>query len=329
MDDAPLSHLGRAAVLPAEALSVETGALAGDPIGAVDEVVAGDVYALDPRAPEAELVLAPGPDAATVAPGSALGHAGQPVTAVARHQLMGERGAAVEVLVIEVAGARHVLPLGALSPGDEYTLIESHPLEGGVVGSVASVSFTRGTHVTLASGLQRPVEALAAGDRVLTRDHGPQPVRWIGRQTVRAEGANAPVVLAEGAMGNARALILSPDHRLFVYQRRDALGAGARELLVRARHLVNGDTVWRAEGGHVDYFHLLFDAHEIIYVEGIPAESLLVSEDVLAGLDEDLAAEVEARMGGRRQAPRPGHEPPAADLAGRDAAALLRRASTR
>ena len=34
-------------------------------------------------------------------------------------------------------------------------------------------------------GAQRPVEELKPGDRVLTRDHGGQPVRWIGTQTVR------------------------------------------------------------------------------------------------------------------------------------------------
>ena len=328
MDDSPLSQIGRCAVLPAEALSVETGALMGDPIGAVDEVVAGDVFALDAHAPETELVIARAGPHTVVGAGSSLGRPGEAVVPLARHQLMGERGVGVEVLVIELGAARFVLPLGALSPRDEYTLLSSTPAEG-ELASVASVSFTRGTDVTMATGLQRPVEILEVGERVLTRDHGPQPIRWIGRQTVRAEGANAPVVIAEGAMGNARALILSPDHRLFVYQRHDALEAGGRELLVRARHLVNGESVWRAEGGHVDYFHLLFDAHEIIYVEGIPAESLLVSEDVMAGLDDDLAAQVKGRMKGRRQTPRRGLEPAASDLAGRDAAALLRRASTR
>ncbi|UWQ22799.1 Hint domain-containing protein [Jannaschia sp. W003] len=328
MTDSPLLRMSRCAALPAGALLVETGALMGDPIGGLGDVVAGDVYALDPGAAERELVIARGSRGPEVGAGSSLGTPGAAIAPLARHQLMSERGAGVEVLVVEIEGARHVLPLGPLGPRDEYTLIASEAVAG-ELASVASVSFTRGTCVTMAGGLQRPVETLEPGERVLTRDHGPRPVRWIGRQSVRAEGANAPVVISEGAMGNARTLILSPDHRLFVYQRTDALRAGRRELLVRARHLVNDDTVWRDAGGYVEYFHLLFDAHEIIYVEGIPAESLLVSEDVLAGFDEALSADVTLRLGGRAQAPAPGLEPSASDFDGVDAAAILRRASTR
>ncbi|UWQ19012.1 Hint domain-containing protein [Jannaschia sp. M317] len=328
MTQTPLSALSRCTVFPAEALSVDTGALMGDPIGDLTQVVAGDVYALDPKAQARELVLTRAAGTVTVAAGSSVGVTGQPVVPLARHQLMGDRGTAAEVLVLDLGGVRMALPLGALSPADEYTLISSEAVAG-ELGSVASVSFARGTKITGAGGHQIPVENLREGDRVLTRDHGPQAVRWTGQQTVRAEGANAPVVIEAGALNNADDLILSPDHRLFIYQRRDAIGAGRAEVLVRARHLVNGTTIRRANGGHVDYFHLLFDAHEIIYAEGIPAESLLVSPDVLAGLDEDLARDVQGRMQGRNHAPHHGIEPSASDLDGLDAADLLRRASSR
>ena len=49
-DPAPLSRLSRCAVYPAAALRVETGALMGDPIGAVEDVVAGDIYTLSDAA---------------------------------------------------------------------------------------------------------------------------------------------------------------------------------------------------------------------------------------------------------------------------------------
>ncbi len=315
-------------VLPAEALAVETGALMGDAIGDLGEVVAGDIYVLDGKEAARELMLAQVGTATVVADDSSVGAAGQAVVPLARHQIMGERGAAVEVLVLDLEGERLALPLGPLSPSDEYTLISSCAVEG-ELSNVAQVSFTRGTRVTMANGLQKPVEDLNVGDRVLTRDHGPQPVRWIGRQTVRTEGENAPVVLAPEALNNAEELVLSPDHRLFIYQRRDAVGLGRAELLVRVRHLVNGETIWRAAPGHVDYFHLLFDAHEIIYVAGIPAESLLVSPEVLAGLGEDLASEVRTTVGDRSQTPHHGVEPAASDLDGLDAASILRRASSR
>ncbi|MEM7644738.1 MAG: Hint domain-containing protein [Pseudomonadota bacterium] len=300
----------------------------GDPIGAVSDVVAGDIYVLDDAALPRELVLTRLGAGMAVAPGSSVGTPGQAVTALARHQIMGERGASVEVLVLDLAGERLALPLGPLSPLDEYTLISSSPVDG-ELASAAQVSFTRGTRITMATGRQVPVEDLQVGDRVLTRDHGVQPIRWTGRQTVRAEGSNAPVVIGAGTLNNADDLMLSPDHRLFIYQRRDAIGAGRAEVLVRARHLVNGDSIWRDAGGHVDYFHLLFDAHEIIYAEGIPAESLLVSPEVLAGMDEDLAMDVTRRMAGKTQAPHHGVEPAASDLDGLDVADVLRRASSR
>ena len=71
---------------------------------------------------------------------------------------------------------------------------------------------------------------------------------------------------------NENDLLVSPDHRLFIYQRSDALGAGRHEVLVRARHLVNGDSVLRDSGGFVDYFQILFDAHQIIYAEALRLE---------------------------------------------------------
>lgn len=320
----------RCTVHPASALAVETGALMGDPIGCLEEVVTGDVYALDPASRAGELVVCrDGAAGLAVAPGSSVGRPGDPVAALARHQIMGERGGLVEILVLQVGALRVFLPLGPLAAGEDYTLIASGPARADELVGAAQVSFAAGTRVTVADGRQVPVEALRAGDRVLTRDHGPRPILWTGRQTLRSEGSNAPVIIGAGALNNADDLVLSPDHRLFIYQRRDAIGAGGAELLVRARHLVDGDRIRRHPGGHVDFHHLLFDAHEIIYVEGIPAESLLVSGEILAGLGEDLAREVRQRTGGRMQAPRAGIEPSAADLDGIDAAETLRRASSR
>lgn len=68
------------------------------------------------------------------------------------------------------------------------------------------------------------------------------------------------------------------------------------ELLVQAQHLVDGETVFIREGGFVDYFSLVFDRHEIVYAEGIPAESLMVSEAVINRLPPELSAEVKARF---------------------------------
>ena len=112
------------------------------------------------------------------------------------------------------------------------------------------MSFTRGTRITTC--LRRTAShrgPAVEGDRILTRDSGPQELRWIGQSTVRAVGDFAPVCIRAGTLNNAHDLLVSPDHRLFVYQRRDELGAGRSELLVKARHLVNGDSVFVQDGG--------------------------------------------------------------------------------
>jgi hypothetical protein len=159
---------------------------------------------------------------------------------------------------------------------------------GAKLAEIACVSFARSTQITMANGLQKRIETLAVGDRVLTRDNGPREIRWIGTQTVRATGAFAPIKIAKGALNNSGDLILSPNHRLFIYQRRDRIHAGRSEVLVRARHLVNGETVVQSDGGFVDYFQLLFDQHEIIYAEGIAAESLLVDTRVRAAIPAEV-----------------------------------------
>jgi len=179
--------------------------------------------------------------------------------------------------------------------------------------------------VTLAGGQQRRVEDLVIGDLVLTRNHGPRPIRWIGQQTRRAIGAAAPIRIAAGTLNTARDLRLSPQHRLFIWQRRDELGTGRAEVLVRADLLVNGTTVTREEGGHVDSYQILFDGHEIIFAEGIAVESLLVTSEIRARLPEGLTLDARSTDGQRDSA---GYEVDERALgSGRDAAARLTRAS--
>ena len=81
----------------------------------------------------------------------------------------------------------------------------------------------------------------------------------------------------------------------------------------------------RREGGFVDYHSLVFDRHEIIYAEGIPAESLMVNEATVSRLPPELADEVRARFPGLSQSQHFGTEAgrELLDAAARDA--LLRR----
>lgn len=276
----------------------------GDDLGGPDEVCAGDIYQLDPAARPLRLVVArPGDGSQCLGAGGEVGTPGDPVRFEARYALMGRDGAKVELLVISLAGqGRFILPLSPVDPSDDYTLVsvERSP-EGARLTDLLCVSFARGTRITLASGAQRAIEELVAGDRVLTRDHGGQPVRWVGRTTLRAVGVFAPVVITAGAMGNLGDLIVSQHHRMFLYQRQRPAGASTSELLIQARHLVDGDRVFLREGGFVDYFSIVFDRHEIIYAEGVPAESLMVNDATVERLPPEIAAEVKAAFPGLAQ----------------------------
>lgn len=149
--------------------------------------------------------------------------------------------------------------------------------------------FTAGTLIETPRGA-RPVEALRAGDLVVTRDHGAQPLLWVGCSRVRATGALAPVRIGAGVLGNAAALLVSPQHRILIDDWRAELFFGLPEVLVAAKHLVDGCGVVRVPGGMVDYFHLLFARHEVVYSNGIASESYFPGHALALG---DAAARAE------------------------------------
>ncbi|NPD18585.1 Hint domain-containing protein [Alterinioella nitratireducens] len=158
------------------------------------------------------------------------------------------------------------------------------------VGELGPPCFTPGTVIETETG-PRLIETLAPGDRVLTRDRGMQPVLWIGRRTMPGTGAFAPVRFAAGAIGNPDPLTVSPQHRMLVTGWRAELYFGEAEVLVAARHLVNGNTIRQVERAEVTYIHLLFAAHEIVMAGGVPSESFFLGH-ALRACDADTRAEL-------------------------------------
>ncbi|MFN3721839.1 MAG: Hint domain-containing protein [Paracoccaceae bacterium] len=136
----------------------------------------------------------------------------------------------------------------------------------------AFLCFVAGTLIHASDGLI-PVEDLVPGDLVLTADHGFRPLRWTARRCVVGHGAAAPVLITAGALGNGRDLRLSQQHRIMLSDWRANLLFGTAEVLVAAHHLVNNSTIRITPSERVEYIHLLFDQHELIFSEGIPTES--------------------------------------------------------
>ena len=318
-------------------ITVISGANLGDAISIADELDLDDVYELHSKAAAQRLTVVPGKGGVlSIAPGSALGSAGHAVHLDATLTMMTATGTTTELLVmVEVDGggdieAVYVLPLSQLLPHTDYTLVGIDRSSARArFAEVACVSFARGTHVTMASGAQVAIQDLTVGDMVLTRDDGPRPLRWIGNVTVRAVGDVAPVRIRAGALNNAGDLSVSPESRLFIYQRSDALGAGRAEVLVRARHLINGDTITQQHGGFVDYFQLVFDDHQIIYAEGIATETMLVDPRTRDVLPPDLTEKLSPPMADHTRRAHMEFEVQQGLIKGPDAAAILRRASTR
>ena len=291
-------------VFRADSIYVIHGVNGGDGLGAADEVCLGDIYALEDATQPLRLMLSHEtplrPDTQRVADGSQIGHPGEAIDLEARYTLIAPDGDKIDLLLMRLeSGVGLVLPLSPMSPSSDYTLVAIDDAPEAVrLADLLCVSFARGTMITLADGRQHPIESLSVGDKVLTRDHGPQPLRWLGKATLRAQGAFAPVVITEGTLGNAGDLIVSPHHRIFLYQRQKRAGLQTSELLVQAKHLVDGERVFQREGGFVDYFSLVFDRHEIIYAEGVPAESLMVNDATLSRLPSEMAQDVKAQFPG-------------------------------
>ncbi len=332
----PVQHLQ---VYRAEAFRVSEGVNLGEAIGIADDLELEDTYSLNDGAQLERLALSQpqatsahaGKAAFSIAENSELGTPGQALFLDCLLTFMAPHGETLEALLLVetdragMIGATYLLPLAPVAAKTGYTLVtidRENALER--LAQSASVSFSRGTRITMADGRQVAVEDLRPGDRILTKDSGPQVLRWIGHQTLRASGAFVPITIAPGALNNTGPLTLSPNHRLFIYQRVDHLGAGSREVMVRARDLVNGTSVVQTPGGFVDYFQLLFDKHEIIYAEGIASESLFVDMTTRPV----VPAEIQARLKGDARPSLAGLELTAGELSRRDAVALLKRASS-
>ncbi|HIP22040.1 MAG TPA: Hint domain-containing protein [Rhodobacteraceae bacterium] len=151
--------------------------------------------------------------------------------------------------------------------------------------------FTLGTKILCQNG-EIPVQDIQAGDLVQTRDHGLQPVRWIGQQKVSGRGALAPILVKAGVLGNTVDIRVSPMHRMLVEGARTEAMFGNPEMWAHAKDLCCDDRIYRAPVDEVVYVHVLFDKHEIINAHGCWSESFAPHQEVLGVLDEKTRNEI-------------------------------------
>ena len=154
--------------------------------------------------------------------------------------------------------------------------------------------FTAGTRIQTENG-ETAIEDLRPGDRVLTADNGPQPIIWIGARHVAAPEMRAnpklcPVLIRKGILGATRDTILSQQHGVLV-----GMNDCDQSYLVRAHMLAEfGPGQVRLARGkrQVTYYHILFEAHQIIFANGLASESFYPGQFGLSALDRAAQREV-------------------------------------
>lgn len=122
-------------------------------------------------------------------------------------------------------------------------------------------------------------ENLRPGDRVVSRDRGLVPLRWIGRITVDTRQARdtAPMRIPRHALGRnlpVRDLYVAPDQKIWLKGAAFRDLFASHEVLIPAAALAGWSGVTQAAYlTEATYLLLLFDQPEIIIVDGLQIES--------------------------------------------------------
>lgn len=136
----------------------------------------------------------------------------------------------------------------------------------------AAVCFAEGTAIATPDG-SAPVEALRAGDLVLTRAGRARPIIWVGQRRIDLARFGhprhlQPVRVRAGAFAPgipARDLRLSPAHAVLM-----------DGMLVPIELLINGATIVRDTACRtVTYYHIELETHDVLLADGLATESYL------------------------------------------------------
>ncbi|MDO5620623.1 MAG: Hint domain-containing protein [Paracoccus sp. (in: a-proteobacteria)] len=160
--------------------------------------------------------------------------------------------------------------------------------------------FARGTLIETDRGAVA-IEDLAEGDLVQTRDNGMQPIRWIGSRHLPEIALNLneklrPIRIKAGALGAglpATDLLVSPQHRILVRSRIAQRMFGTDEVLIAAKQLCQIEGIDIATDlAEVEYFHMLFDRHEVVTSNGAETESLFTGPEALKAVGPAAREEI-------------------------------------
>ena len=186
---------------------------------------------------------------------------------------------------------------GVPKPGTNYTVIRTAapttqpkptPEQQGDV-----ICFTAGTRIRTPDGYTR-VEDLLAGDKVQTKDNGPQELLWVGSRHLTGARLHAspslrPVrirahALAQGVPNDD--LLVSPHHRMLYQGPKARVLFNEPEVLVRACDMIDDHDVFTDYAlREVTYVHLLFAEHQIVWANRMLSESFHPANTTLDMID--------------------------------------------
>lgn len=189
-----------------------------------------------------------------------------------------------------------VVSTAPLDPGTTYSIAFKNDGGGTPYGEL--VCFARGTLIRTPGG-DIPVEDLCVGDRVVTFDHGAQPIVWrSSRAVLFPSDDDAPIQIAAHAFGPDQPYTdtrVSPRHCLLRRDPTYRLLFDTPEVLMAARDCVDGNLVTRNTAPKaIEYHHVMCPGHEIIWANGMPSESFYPGKVARRSLDPIARAQLVA-----------------------------------
>ncbi|MEP4195544.1 MAG: Hint domain-containing protein [Aliishimia sp.] len=160
--------------------------------------------------------------------------------------------------------------------------------------------FTSGTLIETECGAIA-IEKLRVGDLIKNIDNRDKPIRWIGSSKVSYEEMRQnqklyPIRILAGACGQGvprTDLLVSRQHRMLVRSKIAKRITGQSETLVAAIKLTELPNIFVDQNvEEVEYYHMLFDDHQVVFANGAPCESLFTGPQALEALGCAARAEI-------------------------------------
>ena len=142
----------------------------------------------------------------------------------------------------------------------------------------AFTGLTAGSVVMTLEG-EMPVEALAKGDRIITRDTGMAVIRDIRVKHVTCD----TVSIMAGSLGHTRPerdVTLPADQRVLIRDWRAEALTGQKQALIPARELVDGEFVRLSENTQVAIYEIELERAQVIYADGLEVVSHITAEEL-------------------------------------------------